>query len=161
VLVRTIFLASATTIRRRPQLRLKGIKVPTIDVLITTCGEPIDVILDTIRGACHLDYLKSRYRIIICDDASDPELRKQVIELSRDHQNLFYHARIKGEIHNFKAGNLQSGIDFTCTLPGGPGELIATLDSDMIPERQWLRAMVPHLLMDKTLALCTPPQVWP
>jgi cellulose synthase/poly-beta-1,6-N-acetylglucosamine synthase-like glycosyltransferase len=161
VFVRTLFLASSTTMRRRPQLRLRGIKAPTVDVLITTCGEPVDIIIDTVRSTCYLDYPKSRYRIIICDDASDSELKQQVIDLSGEHPNLYYHARIKGQVHNFKAGNLQSGIDFSCTLPGGPGELIATLDSDMIPARQWLRAMIPHLLYDKNLALCGTPQVYP
>jgi cellulose synthase/poly-beta-1,6-N-acetylglucosamine synthase-like glycosyltransferase len=72
---------------------------------------------------------------------------------------LFYHARAKGSNHHFKAGNLQAGIEFTAILSGGPGEFIATLDYDMIPEPHWLRAMIPHLLGDDKMALCTPPQV--
>lgn len=145
--------------RKRPRLRLRGSKVPGVDILITTCGEPIDVIIDTIRGACHIEYPRSRYRVIVCDDAADAVLEDQVRNLSNTYSNLLYHAREKGEIHHYKAGNLQAGIDFTSTLSGGPGEIVATLDYDMIPDSCWLRAMLPHILIDEKVALCVPPQV--
>ena len=145
--------------RKRPQLRLGSKKVPGVDILITTCGESIDVIIDTVRGACNIEYPRGRYRVVVCDDAADPVLENRVRSLSSTYSNLFYHARVKGEIHNYKAGNLQAGIDFTVTLPGGQGEIIATLDYDMIPEPCWLRAMLPHILIDENVALCVPPQV--
>jgi cellulose synthase/poly-beta-1,6-N-acetylglucosamine synthase-like glycosyltransferase len=157
--VRTLFFSLAAHMRRRPQLRLRDNKVPAVDILITTCGEPIDVIIDTVRGACNLDYPRGRYRIVICDDAADAALEDQVMNLSKTYSNLIYHARVKGVNHHYKAGNLQAGIDFTSALLDGPGEIIATLDSDMIPESSWLRAMLPHLLVDEKVALCVPPQV--
>jgi cellulose synthase/poly-beta-1,6-N-acetylglucosamine synthase-like glycosyltransferase len=78
-----------------------------------------------------------------------------------EYPNLYYHARTKipGVPHHFKAGNLAGGTDFVTTLDGGEGEYIAALDADMIPEPQWLRALVAHLINDDQLALVCLPQV--
>lgn len=74
---------------------------------------------------------------------------------------MYYHARDKvpGIPHHYKAGNLQSGIDLALGLPGGPAEYLATLDADMIPDREWLRALLPHLIRNEKLSLIAPPQV--
>jgi cellulose synthase/poly-beta-1,6-N-acetylglucosamine synthase-like glycosyltransferase len=135
--------------------------VPAVDVLLTTCGEVVPMILNTVRAACHIDYPRDRYRIIICDDYTDPKLEEAVRPLTLDHPHLFYQARTKipGVHHHYKAGNLQSGIDFAVPLPGGPGEYLATLDADMIPDPQWLRALLPHLIRDPKTGLISPPQV--
>jgi cellulose synthase/poly-beta-1,6-N-acetylglucosamine synthase-like glycosyltransferase len=147
--------------RKRPKLRLRGDVVPSVDVLFTTCGEVVPMILNTVRAACHIDYPRDRYRIIICDDAADPRLEEAVRPLILDHPHLFYQARTKtpGVPHHYKAGNLQSGMDFAVALPGGPGEFLATLDADMIPDPQWLRALLPHLIRDPKMGLISPPQV--
>jgi cellulose synthase/poly-beta-1,6-N-acetylglucosamine synthase-like glycosyltransferase len=155
----TLFLSSTTYSRKRPKLRLRGDKALAVDVMLTTCGEPVDMIMDTVRAACALDYPDDRYRIIVCDDGADPDLEIAVHLLAQEKSQLFYHARVKGKIHNYKAGNLQAGIEYACTLPDGPGQLIATLDSDMIPEAYWLNGLVPHILQDEKMALVAPPQV--
>jgi cellulose synthase/poly-beta-1,6-N-acetylglucosamine synthase-like glycosyltransferase len=107
----------------------------------------------------NVEYPQHRLRIIVCDDGADPAVETAIRQLSIQHTNLFYHARIKGKVHNYKAGNLQAGIDFSATLPDGPGQIIATLDSDMIVETFWLRALLPHILRDEQMALVAPPQV--
>lgn len=147
--------------RKRPKLRLRGDIVPAVDVLLTTCGEPVPMILNTVRAACHIDYPIDRYRIIICDDDGDRDLEEALRPLIQNHSQLFYHARAKtpGVPHHYKAGNLQSGIDFALPLTGGPGEYLATLDADMIPDPQWLRALLPHLIRDSKMGLISPPQV--
>jgi cellulose synthase/poly-beta-1,6-N-acetylglucosamine synthase-like glycosyltransferase len=148
--------------RKRPKLRLRGDAVPTVDVLFTTCGEVVPMIINTVRGACNIDYPRDRYRIIICDDDADPHLVEALQPLIREYPNLVYQARTKtpGVPHHYKAGNLQSGIDYAVTLPGGPAEYLATLDADMIPHPEWLRAILPHLLRDDELALVSPPQTF-
>lgn len=158
VYLHSIFLSLAVKMRKRPRLRLQGDVVPAVDVLLTTCGEPVDMIVDTIRAACNLDYPVDRYRIIVCDDGADSALGATVAQLAQQYPQLFYHARIKGKVHHYKAGNLQAGIDFSRTLPGGAGQMIATLDADMIPEQFWLRGSLPHILRDEKMALCAPPQ---
>ncbi|KAH8723402.1 nucleotide-diphospho-sugar transferase [Phaeosphaeriaceae sp. PMI808] len=148
--------------RKRPKLRLRGEEVPTVDVLFTTCGEVVPMIINTVRGACNIDYPRDRYRIIICDDDADPHLAEALQPLIAEYPNLVYQARTKveGVPHHYKAGNLQSGIDYAVTLPGGPAEYLATLDADMIPHPEWLRAILPHLLRDQELALVSPPQTF-
>lgn len=147
--------------RKRPKLRLRGDIVPAVDVLLTTCGEDVSMILNTVRAVCNIDYPQDRYRIIISDDDSDAHLAEALRPLIQEFPFLFYHARSKtpGVPHFYKAGNLQSAIDLAATLSGGPGEYLATLDADMIPDRDWLRALLPHLLLDEKLGLISPPQV--
>jgi len=147
--------------RSRPKLRIRGDDVPTVDVLITCCGEDVDVVLDTTRAACAVDYPVERFRVVVLDDGKDAELGKAVNNLSQQFPNLYYHARvkIKGVPHHFKAGNLTGGTDFVTKLEGGEGEYIAALDADMIPETDWLRAIIAHMVHDPKMALVCPPQV--
>ncbi|OJJ50154.1 hypothetical protein ASPZODRAFT_13245 [Penicilliopsis zonata CBS 506.65] len=148
--------------RNRPKLRLTGDDVPTVDVFITCCGEEDEVVLDTVRGAIWQDYPRDRFRVIVLDDAKSPTLEASVNQLARIHTNVFYMARekIPGKPHHFKAGNLNYGLDAVHELPGGAGKFMAALDADMIPEPEWLRAVLPHLLVDPRMALACPPQLF-
>jgi hypothetical protein len=76
--------------------------------------------------------------------------------------NLYYYARvkIKGVPHHFKAGNLIGGTAMVTKLEGGAGEYIAALDADMIPQPDWLRAIVAHTVQDPKMALVCPPQLF-
>jgi len=147
--------------RRRPKLRLTGDNVPTVDVFITCCGEDLDVVLDTTRAACAVEYPSARFRVVVLDDGKDCQLEKAIEALSQDYPNLHYHSRIKikGVPHHFKAGNLTGGTDFVTKIDGGGGEFIAALDADMIPESDWLRAIIAHMVNDPDMALVCPPQV--
>lgn len=148
--------------RKRPQLRLVGEAVPTVDAFITCCKEDVDVVIDTARAACDVDYPQDRFRVVVLDDGADPELKKAMEDLSYQYPNAYYFARVKvkGQPHHAKAGNLIGGTDFVTKLPGGPGEYIAALDADMIPEREWLRALLPHCIRDPKTALACPPQLF-
>ena len=148
--------------RNRPKLRLLGRDVPTVDVFITCCREENDLILDTTRAACDLDYPLDRFRVILLDDGKSEELRKAIEDLQETYPNLHYVSRPKfpGVPHHFKAGNLNYGLDHVHTMPGGAGRFMAALDADMIPEQDWLRAIMPHMLMDDKMALACPPQLF-
>lgn len=142
----------------RPRLRLLGDhNVPSVDVLIPTCGEPLDVVKDTVRAALALDYPLHRFRVIVTDDGRDPELRAWVA--SKNCGNLHYTSRPKKGPTGYKAGNLNHAIKFSETLSGGPGEYVAGLDADMIPEKAWLRAVLAHLVIEPQMGVACPPQV--
>lgn len=132
-----------------------------MDAFITCCGEETDVILDTVRAACDVDYPANRFRVILLDDGGSAELSAQVTIMQGRYSNLYYTARKKapGVPHHYKAGNLNHGLDYVKQLEGGPAEYIAALDADMIPEKPWLRTVVAHLVMDPELAMSCPPQV--
>ncbi|KAJ5555599.1 hypothetical protein N7535_008033 [Penicillium sp. DV-2018c] len=148
--------------RGRAKLRLTGNECPTVDVFITCCGEDDEVVLDTVRGACDQDYPRDSMRVIILDDAKSAILEAACKQLAVNHPNVIYMARekIPGKPHHFKAGNLNFGLEQSNLLPGGPGQFMAALDADMIPEQDWLRAVVPHLLVDPKVALACPPQLF-
>ena len=152
---------SALKQRKRPQLRLLGDDVPSIDLFVTCCGEDVSLIMDTARAACDMDYPVYSFRVVILDDAANRDLQREVeLDSARRFPNLFYHARkkIPGQPHHFKAGNLNGGLEFVESLPGGSGEFMAALDADMLPSPDLLRALVPHLLLDPKLAMSCPPQ---
>ncbi|PHH84631.1 hypothetical protein CDD83_1638 [Cordyceps sp. RAO-2017] len=148
--------------RARQKLRLRGYDVPTVDVFITCCGEEDDLVLDTVRAACDLDYPYDRFRVVVLDDGKSTGLEAAVARLAFNYPNVCYMARekIPGKPHHFKAGNLNYGLEQVHRLPGGAGQFMAALDADMIPERDWLRAVLPHLLADPKMALACPPQLF-
>ncbi|KAF4980494.1 hypothetical protein FZEAL_3505 [Fusarium zealandicum] len=148
--------------RQRPKLRLTGNDVPTVDAFITCCGEDDDLVMDTVRAACDLDYPRDSFRVILLDDGKSSGLETACAQLALTYPNLYYMARIKipGQPHHFKAGNLNYGLDQVHLLPGGAGQYMAALDADMIPERDWLRAVLPHLVVDPKMALACPPQLF-
>lgn len=147
--------------RSREKLRIVGHNTPTVDVFVTCCKEDVGIITDTVRAAAAVDWPTDRFRVIILDDGADPELRRAIEGISQLYPNVYYTARhkIKGVPHHFKAGNLNHGLDYVKTLPGGASAYIAALDADMIPEPEWLRAVLAHLVIEPPLALSCPPQV--
>ncbi|KAL9607182.1 MAG: hypothetical protein Q9167_007876 [Letrouitia subvulpina] len=143
----------------RERLRLSDTNsLPSIDVFITCAGEDTDTIITTTEAACALDYPSERFRVLVLDDAGSKELLRRLDTIKQERSNLFYTARRKGADHHFKAGNLNHGYIYAQELEGGPAPFIAALDADMIPDPQLLRALMPHLLIDKELALIQPPQ---
>ncbi|KAK5798484.1 hypothetical protein VI817_004774 [Penicillium citrinum] len=148
--------------RGRAKLRLVGNDCPTVDVFITCCGEDDEVVLDTVRGALDQDYPMERFRVIVLDDGKSVTLEDSCNQIAMTNPNLYYMARekIPGKPHHFKAGNLNYGLDQVHTLPGGASQFMAALDADMIPEQEWLRAVLPHLLVDPQMALACPPQLF-
>ena len=132
-----------------------------VDVLITCAGEETVVVLDTVRAVAGVDWPQDRMRIILCDDKKSEEIRREVELLGLTNPSVHYTARTKtpGVPHHFKAGNLNHGLSYIDALGGGKSEYLAAVDADMIVERDWLRAVVAHLITDPGLALACPPQV--
>ncbi|KAI1759042.1 glycosyltransferase family 2 protein [Hypoxylon sp. FL1150] len=140
----------------RPRYRLEGGSVPRIDVIITCCNESLDIIQDTVLGALAVDYPRDSFRVILTDDGASPAVEKWATGLKQP--NLYYTARVKQGNGGYKAGNLNHAVAFIKTLPGKPADFIAGLDVDMIPDRNWLRAVIPHLLLDPGMGVVTPAQ---
>ncbi|KIY02355.1 uncharacterized protein Z520_02493 [Fonsecaea multimorphosa CBS 102226] len=149
--------------RKRPKLRLVGDNVPSVDVVITCCREEDDLILDTAKAACNIDYPRERFRVLVCDDGKSESLRNSVEKLAlTQFPNLYYRSRPKfpGVPHHFKAGNLNDALEATKKLPNGAANFFAALDADMIPMRDWLRALLPHMLQDPKCSMACPPQLF-
>jgi cellulose synthase/poly-beta-1,6-N-acetylglucosamine synthase-like glycosyltransferase len=155
------YLLFAAKGKHRGRYRLTGSTAPLIDVVITCCGEDVDVIMDSAVGAASQDYPSDCFRVFILDDGQSNALRTAVAQynLRTKSKEITYLARSKpeGKPHYFKAGNLAFGLAETDRRGGT--EYFASLDADMIPEPDWLRRTVPHLILDPSLALVNPAQV--
>ncbi|KAJ5336199.1 CAZyme family GT2 [Penicillium brevicompactum] len=139
----------------RKRLRLRNSHVlPTVDVLITCCGESPDIILSTVVAACLLDYPTSHFRVRVLDDGASTELRDEILKLSVKWNHLTYHTRGKQSNQSFaKAGNLNYALFSLQTED--PPEFCTVVDADSILLPHFLRATLPHLLEDPQAALLT------
>ncbi|CAG8360040.1 unnamed protein product [Penicillium salamii] len=147
--------ASSSSQASRKKLRLRnGTSLPTVDVLITCCGESVEIISDTVRAACSLDYPASLFRVRLLDDGASTELRDEITRLSMTWSHLSYHTRGKQSNQSFaKAGNLNYALFSLQTED--PPEYCTVVDADSILMPHFLRATLPHLLKDPEAALVT------
>ena len=136
----------------------KGDDLPSVDVFVTYCGEGLDIITDTIRASCCLDYPQSLYRVVVLDDSHSPELAEATAELRELYPNLYYTSRnIRVQTHS-KAANLNFGLRYVENLRRGKSEYVAVLDVDMIPLSRWLRSILPHVHDNPHVGLACPTQ---
>ncbi|KAL8887471.1 MAG: hypothetical protein Q9192_006321 [Flavoplaca navasiana] len=153
-----------TKMDKRKRYRLEGDGVPTVDVCIACCGESVATIIGTLAAAAAQDYPAGQYRVFVLDDNGNGELRQQVLDMASKSSAsngplITYLTRPKslGVRHFFKAGNVRHSYE-TSALLGNGSEMFASLDADMIVAPNWLRRIVPHLILHEGLALACPPQ---
>ncbi|KAL9019577.1 MAG: hypothetical protein Q9185_003118 [Variospora sp. 1 TL-2023] len=144
--------------KQQPPLRLAGSSCPSVDIFITYCGEEVDVLTDTVRAAASIDYPRNRFRVVVLDDSVSADIKAEIEKIGAVFKNIFYSTRGSKPQSHTKAGNLNHGLRYVSTLPGGSSDLLTVLDVDMIPSPHLLRALVPHLLGDPKIALANPPQ---
>ncbi|KAI9373507.1 nucleotide-diphospho-sugar transferase [Aspergillus egyptiacus] len=144
----------------RPRLRLQGTTdLPRVDILVPCCGESLDVIMDTVRAACAIDYPASRFRVLLLDDGGSTELKAAIQSLQATYPNVSYHTRGSHPGKVFaKAGNLNYAL-FSLQEDFDP-EYCAIFDADCIPSPDFLRATLPHLLLNSQAALLTTRQYY-
>ncbi|KAL2864246.1 nucleotide-diphospho-sugar transferase [Aspergillus lucknowensis] len=143
---------------QRPRLRLVRADAPTVDGFVTCCGEDVDLVMGMVRAASSQDYPPCSYRVFLLDDAQSPELEDAIQAYNQQkgqqhaQQAVRYLARTKapGKPHYFKSGNLCFGIEESSKIRP-LSEYIGALGVDAIPETDWLRRMVPHLVVDSKM----------
>ncbi|MGP4024159.1 glycosyltransferase family 2 protein [Actinomadura sp. 3N407] len=112
-----------------------------IDVFVTVCGEPLDVVLPVIRAARDMDV---SHRTWVLDDGASLELRELC------HRAGVGYLRRSDRRHG-KAGNVNHALAHT------RGELVAVFDADHRPDREFLRRTIGHFA-DERLAFVQTPQ---
>ena len=117
-------------------------RVPAIDVVVPSRGEPLHLVERSLRGCLALDY--PRTAVWLLDDAGRPELAELCRQLG-----CFYLAR--AEHRHAKAGNLNHA------LPHLRGDLLVVFDADVVPQRHFLRRTA-GLFDDPRVALVQTPQ---
>lgn len=147
-----------TKSRSRPHFDSEA--APTVDVFITYCGESLDVLLDTVRATCVLEYPSEKFRVFVLDDSCSSDTERVIRELAASHPNLHYSSRGAMVDTHSKAANLNHGLHLTKSFgaEGKASELIAGLDVDMIPVAAWLKVLVPHVTQDDRVGMAFIPQ---
>lgn len=156
-------IAHALNPTMRPDLLMRGNDVPTVDIFVVCCKEPDEVIMDTVKAACQIDWPASRFRVILADDGKSAGLRQDVAQLRAKHPNLHYYSRPKragGVPSGNKAGNLNDTLrQYVEKTAERAGEYLAVFDADMMPQPEILRKLVPHAVKDRKMAMVTAAQV--
>ena len=125
-------------------LRADDPDLPTVDVLIPTYNEPLDMVRLTVEAACRISWHPQRLRIHVLDDGGttekrtsrDPVRRREAVERAESLKAICaelgveYHTRERN--NHAKAGNINTALAET------GGELILILDCDHVPTRDIL-----------------------
>ena len=123
---------------------VSGELTPTIDVLITVCGEPLDIVLGTVRAARDMQLAHKTW---VLDDGRSDELRDACLT-----EGVLYLRRSSSE--HAKAGNVNAGLARTT------GEFVVVLDADHVPSPDFLVRALPHM-HDPSVAFVQTPQAFP
>lgn len=124
---------------------------PHVAVVVPTCGEPVPMILRTIRSVVEQDWPAEKLTIVVSDDGHDPLLEAAVATLP-----VIYHSpparHAAGRDGAAKAGNLNSAIALLDAMhPEIP--YIETRDADdEIGSNGFLRQVVGQLEAQRKLA---------
>ena len=108
--------------------------------------------MKTMQAACTLDYPISHFRVLVLDDGGSALLEKTVARQRSRWPHLSYHSRGRQSGQVFaKSGNLNYAL--TSLQRENAPEFCAVLDADSIPTTDFLRATLPHLLLNPEAAL--------
>lgn len=100
---------------------------PPVDVLITVCGEPIEVVQPTFAAVAKIDY--PHFHVTVLDDGRSAEVRDLAAANGFD-----YTARERR--HFAKSGNLNHGLAVTAA------PFVMTLDADQVPQPEIISLMI-------------------
>jgi cellulose synthase (UDP-forming) len=118
-------------------------RTPTIDVLIATYNEDVELLRLTATAARDMEL---PHRTFICDDGRRPAMAALARELGVGYLT-------RPDNLDFKAGNLNHALART------DGELVLVLDADHVPHPALLSRTVGHFA-DEQVALVQTPQVY-
>lgn len=100
---------------------------PPVDVLITVCHEPVEVVEPTFAAVAKIEY--PHFHVTVLDDGRSPVIR----ELARAH-GFDYTSRERR--HSAKSGNLNHGLAVTSA------PFVMTLDADQVPQPQIIDRLI-------------------
>ncbi len=133
--------------KRNPPVPSKPHIWPSVTVQLPLYNEKY-VVERLIDSACQLDYPVKKLSIQVLDDSSDETTclaASKVKYYRRRGLNIsLLHRPVRD---GYKAGALAEA------LPRAPGELIAVLDADFLPPRDFLKKIVPYLAADPLIGM--------
>ncbi|KAB7744064.1 glycosyltransferase [Nostocoides sp. F2B08] len=124
------------------RMQLDGRPV-TVDVFITTYGEPVETIRRTVRAAAEI---RGRHEVWVLDDGHSAEVERLAAE-----EGVHYLTRPGNK--GAKAGNINHALRHTT------GEFFVILDADFVPSPDFLVETLPFFAKD-SVAFVQTPQVY-
>ncbi|MGO4908474.1 UDP-forming cellulose synthase catalytic subunit [Pseudorhodobacter sp. W20_MBD10_FR17] len=138
-------------------------ELPTVDILIPSYNEPIDMLSITLAAALNMIYPAHLRTVVLCDDggtdqrcnSDDPELAEKSQKRRAELQALCaelgakYSTRARNE--HAKAGNMSAALEDL------DGELVVVFDADHVPTRDFLARTVGYFKEDPKLFLVQTP----
>ncbi len=132
---------------RSRRVPLEGLpRLPSVDIFIATYSETVTVLEPTLAGAMGIRY-PGEVAVYLCDDGGRPEVRALAERYGARYLERQDHSHAK-------AGNLNNA------LAHSTGELIATLDADMIPTADFLEKTVGYFVDKKRVGFVQAPQAF-
>ncbi|GAA1977961.1 glycosyltransferase family 2 protein [Catenulispora subtropica] len=119
-------------------------RVPSVDVFLPTCGEPLDVLRNAYEHVARVRW-RGALAVYVLDDAANPA----VAALAREYGFRYVVRPDRG--HLKKAGNLNHALTVA------DGEVVAILDADFCPRPDFLDHLVPYLA-DPAVGIVQSPQ---
>ncbi|OGC50991.1 hypothetical protein A2W32_00320 [candidate division WWE3 bacterium RBG_16_37_10] len=121
-----------------------------VDVFITVCGEPRDVVERTLKAALAMDY--PNFKVYILNDSKSRNISnwKEINELAKEYGATSITRDVnKGA----KAGNINNGL----TQSSAP--YFAVFDADHVPHKDFLKKTMPYF-EDNKMAIVQTPQYY-
>jgi cellulose synthase (UDP-forming) len=121
-----------------------GELTPSVDVLITAYGEPLEIVMGTVHAA---QAMAVGHATWVLDDGDSDALRDACAAAGVGYLRREDHAHAK-------AGNVNAALRRTS------GEFVVILDADHVPSPDFLIRALPHM-QDPTVAFVQTPQAFP
>ena len=136
---------------KKYQLELKTLNdfnnnIPSVDVLICTYNEPLNLLEKTIVASTNMNYPLDKLNIYVCDDGRRDNLKELCTKYG-----VNYITRDNNE--GAKAGNINNALKHINS------DLFAVLDADMIPKEEFLEKTIGYF-SDENMAFVQTPQVY-
>lgn len=138
ILCLLLFVAASYTVwslRYKPAEGLPIGEAATVDVFVTVCGEPVDVIRATVEGVAAIEW-PGVLTVYLLDDGES-----EAVQLLAERYRFHYLCRKRPgvRITDAKAGNLNFGLDHST------GDFILVLDADQVPHPRILHALAGYM----------------
>ena len=180
-----LFVNVAPMRRKSPALPADSRLWPSVDVLIPTYNEPVDMVALTLTACTQLNYPKDKLNVFVLDDGgttqklqdADPvraaAARRRAQELRAAAASLGVHYLTREHNVHAKAGNINAALGAAINTgqpcrsaprhnpglgePRPRGDLVLVFDCDHVPTKDFLQNTVGFFIADEKLACVQTP----
>lgn len=154
---------TADPVKRSLPPKVAARDLPTVDILVPSYNEPVDMLAVTLSAAKNMHYPTNKRTVVLCDDGGtdqrcnheDQQIaenarkrRRELIALCEE-LGVVYSTRARNE--NAKAGNMSAALENLS------GDLVVVFDADHVPSRDFLARTVGFFVEDPKLFLVQTP----